>query len=416
MSTKTAKEESKGVVYRQLHGQAVRFYKRTPKANYTMDFEVMGERIQESTKWPTMADAERVAVARVREVKERKQGLTEAGLQHQRAKGKYATVQEVLDCLEGGDKIWDDGTMRTYKSALLRLARAADAERPLEAGMDKVLAEANLERFYALGQGGKGVNWVDSLECNGGLNSTMRNAKAMFSPRVIKIKFRHTKLPNLQVLRDMPMLRNVEDGFIPWPVEVYEAMHQASEVLKVEKPEKWLVNAMLRRLGLRDEELLNARREWIEVKYELGADGMGPPQQRAFLRIQNRGTEFSLLKHGAARVLELDAELQDILLPREGFLIAEGWAKSARYDLIYREHNQWLKAFIPDRVKKNHELRMHAGSIVYTLYGLDQAKVFLGHKSTATTERYYAAWLSASPKVDAAMVAKARVVLVAKAA
>lgn len=387
---------------REIHGVSVSFRKRKPGANYTMDFRVGGERFQETTGWPTMADAERAADKRVRELKERKQGLQAAGLAHQKAKGKYATVAEVVACLEDGAKVWDERTLQTYKSSLLRLARVVDAENPEGVGMERVLAESNLERFYAAGQGLAAVNWVDALPMNGGLNSTVRNVKALFRGRVLKIKFRDVKLPDLRVLEDMPAVRHTLDGFSPWPVEVYDAMHAASEVLKTEQPELWLVNAMLRRLGLRDEELLMARRDWIEVA-----------GKQAWLKIQNRGAEFTVLKHGRFRKLELDEELQGLLLPREGFLVADGQSTAARFNLIYRTHNQWMRQFIPDRVKGNHELRMHAGSIVYTLHGLEAASHFLGHKSIVTTERYYASWLASAPKVDAALVAKARVVRVA---
>lgn len=276
-----------------------------------------------------------------------------------------------------------------------------------------MLCEKTFEKFYAEGQGLKDVNWADALPANGGLNGCIRNLRALFSGRVLKLKFKGITLPDLRPLKDIPLLRCEHEGFVPWPEEVYNAMHEASVKLLADgKVELWLVNAMLRRLGLRDEELLESRREWIEVRYELAADEMGPPKRRAFLRLKNRGTEFSLLKNGASRVLELDDELQEILLPREGYLVAGSWSKTARYDLIYRLHSDFLRDFIPatDRVKSNHELRMHAGSIVYTLYGLEAAAAFLGHKSTQTTERFYAAWLAESPMVNASLVSKARVV------
>jgi len=57
----------------------------------------------------------------------------------------------------------DSGTLRTYKSALLRLARTVDDVAPFEVGMDKALARVTVERLFSLGQGreGRGVNWVD---------------------------------------------------------------------------------------------------------------------------------------------------------------------------------------------------------------------------------------------------------------
>lgn len=393
---------------RKFHGVSVSFRKRVAGGSWTMDFRVGGERFQEATGWPTLPDAERVAEKRVREVKELKQGLQAAGLSHQKAKGKAATVGEVVAALETGGKVWDVSTARAYKSSLLRLARVVDAVAPLEVSLSEVLAERSLERFYALGQGLPAVNWADALPVNGGLNKAIRDVRALFRPRVLKLKFADLKMPDLRPLRDLPFLRVEVHGFVPWPAAVYERMHQASEALRESKPELWLVNALLRRLGLRDEELLMARREWIELQEEWAADGMGPPLRRGWLVIQNRGSEFQILKHGRSRRLELDGELLAVLLRREGYLVGDGWTDNARYNLIYRLHSEWLRAFIPERTKSNHELRMWAGSQIYTRHGLEAAAYFLGHKSTATTERYYAAWLGESPMLDGAAVALGR--------
>lgn len=297
--------------------------------------------------------------------------------------------------------------MMVYTCSLKRLAKVVDLRAPLDVGLDRVLSETTIERFYAEGQGLPGVNWADSRPGNGGLNTCIRNVKAMFTARVVKIKFAHVKLPDLRQLRGAPLLRHRSKGFIPWPAGVYEAMHEASEKLRLADPEQWLVNAMLRRLGLRDGELLASRREWIEVQSVAAGDGMGPPKMRAWLVVHDRdgqeadGDEdevesFEVLKHGKERKLELDAELMFHLLPREGFLIGNGWTPHARYTFIYRQHNEWVRKFIPKRLRKkaNHELRMYAGSLVYMRDGLEAAAAFLGHKSTATTERYYAAFLS----------------------
>lgn len=412
MSTSPATAAKMKRIVKTLEGVDVSFYKRTEASNYTMDFRVAGERIQESSGWKLIADAERAASKKIKELKARVLAHEANGQRHRSIKSGFATVGEVVQAMEGGSKVWSDGSLRAYKSSLLRLARVVNAEQPQAVALDAVLCDRTFEKFYAKGQGLKEVNWADSLDANGGLNSAIRNLRSIFRGRVLKLKFQGLTLPDLRPLKDLPLLRCENEGFVPWPVDVYNAMHEASLAMKAEKPEMWLVNAMLRRLGLRDEELLESKRDWIELRYDLAADGMGPPRRRAFLRVKNRGNEFALLKRGAARFLELDDELQEMLLPREGYLIANGWSDSARYDLIYRVHSKFIRDFIPDRKKSNHELRMHAGSVVYTLHGLEAAAAFLGHKSTATTEQYYAAWLAESPMVDAGLVAKARVVKV----
>lgn len=395
---------------RQVHGVSVRFYKRTEAANLTMDFEVLGQRIQESTGWPTMKDAERAADKRVRELKEKVQGLLVHEAKVALAKGKVSTVKQALDLMDSqeGRAVWKPRTRDTYRAALVRLAKAAAPEAHEAAGLDVVLCEKAIDGFYAAGQGLARPNWTEKLPMNAGLNTTVRNVKALFNSWAVKQLFHSLKLPDLRELEKALFLHAPAEGFVPWPAEVYATMHAASEGLRQEKPELWLVNALLRRLGLRDEELLEARREWIEVQYVAAGDGMGPPQRRAWLAIQNRGVAFTILKHGAARRLELDWELQELLLPRTGHLVADGWAPTTRYKLIYRLHSQWLRPLLPtgvDHAKTNHQLRMYAGSMIYTTHGLEAAAYFLGHKSQETTEKYYAAWLGAAPMLDGTAVA-----------
>jgi integrase len=366
-------------VSKRIAGVAVRFYKRTAAASWTMDFMVPGssERVQESTRWTTLAEAERVAAGRIEEVKRLILNLGSKAL----VRGAWATVGEVLAVLDQGDKVVDSGTLRTYKSALLRLARTVDEVAPLEVGMDKALARVTVERLFSLGQGreGKGVNWVDPLPVNSGLNGTVRNALALMSHRERLMP--GLKVPDVVDLRKLPKLREARHGFVPWPAGVFERMKAEVEGLRDSQPELWLINVCLRRLGLRAEELLAARREWIEQ------DAQG----RWCLVVKDRA-DWQVLKHGKPRRLLLDAELAGVLLQKVGFLIADGLGETTRYDLIYRRHSEFLRRFIPDRTKSNHELRMHAASQVYMQQGLGAAAYFLGD-SASTTERFYASWL-----------------------
>lgn len=392
---------------RQIRGVTCSFYKRYGAFLY-MDFKVKKVRVKESTGCTTLDDAVRVADKRIQAMQEAGNGLAELKAMSARQRAAVATVREVLAALEGGDKVMTDNSLRTYKSALKRLALVAgeDAE---AARLDVVLSKENLERFYALGQGreGKGVNWVNRLPCNGGLNTTIRNVRALFRSKMIELKFADLKLPPLDDLKRLPKLPAAKGGFRPWPAGVYERMDAAAAELKETDPELWLVNVCLRFLGLRACELLAARREWITTS----ADG------RAWLNVQDHHAEdaeedevasFEMVKHGAARRLELNEVLKAALLPRTGWLIAPELATSdsletcedARHALIYRRHSEWLRQFIPDRRKSNHELRMYAGSLVAKQLGLEAACYFLGHTSLVTTQAFYWAWLKESPMLD----------------
>lgn len=187
-------------------------------------------------------------------------------------------------------------------------------------------------------------------------------------------------------------------------VIVHEVPVRHLRAVEVNYAELWLVNACLRRLGLRSGELLAARRSWLERR----------PDRAGALRwclvIKGRPEEgFTLLKHGAGRNLVLDDEMAGLLTGRgDGWLIGPTMAASARDNLVERLHNTWLRQFIPDRVKANHELRMWAGSLVYRQTGsLGDTAYFLGHRTTVTTERFYARWWQSSAVLDARAVSVA---------
>jgi hypothetical protein len=379
-----------------MHGIAVRFYKRRSSEFYTFDFGRGKERIQRVSDYTTVKEAEWQAAKQVKAWVDGRSGKTAAERELLVQRGRVATVGEVIALLEDA-RLWKEGTVRTYKSALLSLARTVNEEQPFKVGLDVLLTRATIERFYAQRQGLKAANWVDILPANGGANATVRNVKSLFRARAVDLHMQALKLPDLTALRGAHFLKAPPSEFVPWPEDVYAEMEAASQVLKTEKPELWLVNAMLRRLGLRDEELLEARREWIEVQ-----------GSRAWLVVANRGTEFTLLKNGAQRRLELDSELQEILLPRTGYLIADGWKPWPRKDLIYRTHSQWMRTFVGDEAAKtNHQLRKYAASKIYSTHGLVAAAEFLGD-TVATVEKYYKAYLGASPLLDGAAVAQAR--------
>jgi integrase len=399
---------------RQIRGVTCSFYKRYGAFLY-MDFKVKKVRVKESTGCTTLDDAVRVAEKRIQAMQEAGNGLADLKAFAVRQRAAVSTVREVLAALEGGDKVMTDNSLRTYKSALKRLALVAGADAEV-ARLDVVLSKANLERFYAQGQGreGQGVNWVNRLPCNGGLNTTIRNVRALFRPKMLELKFADLKLPPLEDLKRLPKLPAAKGGFKPWPPGVYEKMDAAAARLKEADYELWLVNVCLRFLGLRACELLAARREWISTS----EDG------RAWLNVQDHHAEdaeedevasFELVKHGAARKLELNEVLKAALLPRTGWLIAPALATSdsletcedARHALIYRRHSEWLRQFIPDRRKSNHELRMYAGSLVAKQHGLEAACYFLGHTSLVTTQAFYWAWLKESPMLDGKALAGA---------
>jgi hypothetical protein len=393
---------------RKIRGVTVSFYKRYGAFLY-MDFKVKKVRVRESTDCTTLDDAARVAEKRIQAMQEAGNGLAELKAFSARERAAVATVNDILAALEGGDKVLSHGSLRTYKSSLLQLGRVVDEEDPRAARLDVVLSRKNLERFYSQGQGREakeGVNWVNRLLCNGGLNTTVRNVRALFRGDMLDLKFKGLKLPPLDDLKRLPKLPQTEGGFVPWPAGVWEQMLEDAEALRTSDPELWLVNAMQRFLGLRNRELWHARREWITTAGD-----------QAWIHIEDHHDEdedetneasFEVLKHGRRRKLLLNDELKAVLLQRTGWLIAPELAtnddrtfrQDVRHHFIYRTHSKWLRKYIPKRRKSCHELRMYAGSLVAKQHTLEAASYFLGHTSIVTTQNFYWAWMKESPMLD----------------
>ncbi len=407
-----AAAESSAVIKRTLHGWAVRFYKRGKSAFYTFDFGRGRERVQRVSRYTMIKDAEWEASQEVRKWVDASSGKSAEEGRKAVARGPVAKVADVMALLErsGEDRLWEAGTARTYGSALMTLARVVDEKAPREVSLAAVLCAGTIERFYALKQGRSTVNWLARLPENGGANSVVRNVKSIFQDRMLKF-MTHLRLPDLTELVKAHYLKEEATEFEPWEEAVYQAMVVAADGLREVEPELWLVNAMLRRLGLRDAELLAARREWIELEYEWPADGMGPPMMVAVLVIKDRpdgAFPFQVLKHGSGRRLPLDSELAGLLLGREGWLVGAGLSDSGRHELIYRRHSQWMRPFVGEEAAKtNHQLRKYAGSKVFTAHGLEAAAYFLGD-SISTTDRYYRAWLKRGAMLDGRAVAVAR--------
>lgn len=329
---------------------------------------------------------------------------------HRRPENATATVQDVIDAVEGvkgdgtlwkqppGPEIWTARTWQAYKPALMRMARLVNREKPETAKLAEVLTARVIDLLQCEAQGvtnREALNLRDRLDVNGGANTTLRNVRALFSDTAVMRLFHHLQLPSLAEFRAVPFLKSPATGFVPWTEEAWRGFVEASEKLKETNLALWEVNAWLRRTGLRDEELLNATRSWIE---ETKA---GP-----VLVIKDRGAAFSLLKHGKGRRIGLDADLWALVkdLPSDAALVGRGMTEHGRWNLIYRDHCAHVGQFIPERQKKNHELRMMAGSLVYERDGLQAAADFLGHKSMNTTRNFYAAQLSATAPLSAEAV------------
>jgi len=255
-----------------------------------------------------------------------------------------------------------------------------------------ILSRSLVESWMTAMQGGRTLDRRTRRQVNISINSTYKHARDVFARKLMDEKYAHLKLPDLQSFLSVPLLPTPAAHWTRIPRTQLEAMMEAAETLRHTKPDLWRVNLLLRRLGLRNSELAAARRNWI-IETETGHA----------LAVEDR-PDYQL-KGVRPRTLPLSPDVAEAVLsvePPDAHLILPLGNKTDRLALIEREHNQWLRPFIPDRIKGNHELRKHAGSMVLTNHGLAAAQRFLGHSSQLTTERWYATYLQDLPAITLA--------------
>lgn len=215
------------------------------------------------------------------------------------------------------------------------------------------------------------------------INSDVRQARAVFSRNAVDYyESQGLVMPeSLAKFMKVRLLKEEMHGYVPIDPAILAEMDAAIAELKITDYELWKVLIIVRRLGLRDDELLHAKGKWIVATNE------GP----AFA-IRN-SVEFKT-KNGIEREILLPPDLAKELtgIGAEKFIIRHDLLPTPRYNFIYRKANVWIRQYLPDREKGLYELRKQAGSEVATSAPghIYDAQKFLGHKSYATTEKYYA--------------------------
>jgi len=330
------------------------------------------------------------------------------------ASASWATIADILICYQGGTNHASKTTLRTNANSLIQIARTLIPSEPPSKSGDiptpaqlrvaeqkakaatlllpaTILTRDLAETWMKRKQGGRVLDRRLRQQINISINSTYKHARDVFARKLMSEKYAALKLPDLTGFLTVPTLPIPQQYWTRIPRENYAAMVAAAAQLEHTDPDLWLCNLLIRRIGLRNSELAAAKSSWL---VETDTPGI------IALSIQDR-PDFQL-KGVRPRTIPLSADLASILKKVDGHLLMPAANKTDRLALIERRHNIWLRQFIPDRTKGNHELRKHAGSLILTKQGLPAAQRYLGHSSQQTTERWYATYLQDLPALTAA--------------
>jgi hypothetical protein len=208
--------------------------------------------------------------------------------------------------------------------------------------------------------------------------SFVRQAKAVVGPEKMRF-YAGLKLPDLSGFRGERVAKPRKSRPKPMDLSALTAMVAARGALRENDPGVYVVNLLMSCLGLRNIEVLMARRHWI-------MDGQ--------MHIIDRPEE-NFFPKGAEGAVEVNGEVvREILsfqhLCVDGFLVP-GQTMTDRRQAIYRRHSEWVKTWIRDHTKTSYELRRYAGSRLLDMGAtIFDVRDFLRHRDVKTTTDWYA--------------------------
>lgn len=254
-----------------------------------------------------------------------------------------------------------------------------------------VLTKDLVRKYQAARLGAETVDLRAARQGNSSINSTLSQARGVFSKDAMLEKLAELRLPDLAGFLKARLLPQVAGGPEPIGVELFARVYEAwSALVPSADHELYLCQWLLRQTGLRTEYVLSLRGSWLR---EAAGGGWE-------LDVRARPEEgFALKPKTSPQRVPLAGELAEVLLARREqhgpaacVLLPRG-SITARTELVRRRHNAWLKNIIGGRgqmCQGNHRLRDTVASVCRALWGLDVAQMALGHSSPMTTAKHYA--------------------------
>ena len=206
------------------------------------------------------------------------------------------------------------------------------------------------------------------------INSTLQCAKSLFSKDAMKM-YPDWDVSRAQILLDSSKYKRVKKVYrLPSPILVTKTFNLLKSY-ENKKPDHYIALALALYFGLRRNEILNARRDWVKI-VEKGLSIVGVYTERNFLVKSGEDGDASGNTVIAKKILE-QSQSFDYLLSTQ----------SARtvFDPLLKD----LRAIGWDREKPIHECRKLYGSYLASTKSLYHAQKNLRHASAMTTNDFY---------------------------
>lgn len=392
-ATTTAKRSYRYDVTEFVHrGKQRIIYRRQPQGNFYARRQINNKPHEKSLDTPIAKAATLRAKAWLDEIDAAATTGKWERLDPLRSRSPWASIGEILERFTGSQLPASErqnlirGRRVTARhldgcaSALRGLLQLATGETDTDQLRADRLTESTVRAFIAAARA--------AGRSESGIRSTLTQARCVIAPAIMHI-YSDLRIPDLSGFRVVIRLDTGDDvGFSPIPPETEEAMETAARSLHAADPAVWLTYMLMSRLGMRNIEIERATIDWLR------------PDETGTWHLHIPAT-----KGGLARALALPPDLTHTEIHQiagTGPHIIPARNPTERRDICQRQINRFVTRYLPDRTKCAYELRKWAGSLVWSTQTPAAAQAFLGHRSIATTERYYARFLRPVRAVTAA--------------
>jgi len=299
------------------------------------------------------------------------------------------TIGEVVDFLKHeADQFALSATVTNYANSLMRVVEVGHGKSKdwvLKQSLD-VLTESLAVEYIKTKQGAGRINYVAPMKINTTINSMLRQAKAVFSRRArAAYDKKGWEMPDtLNGFLRVSKLREVSHRYSDNPIspETFAEIDAALPALRERDERLYFIHLMLRLMGMRNSEVVRARRHWLVSRTVKG-------DSRKALVITARHGEDAPKR--SDREILVPRAIEEYFLSHDNEHLIPAENHTERKRLVGKGHSTWLRAFLPGRTKTNHELRKHAGSVIATrTNSYERAAEFLGDDIETAKENYLA--------------------------
>lgn len=350
------------------HGDITVYWKEARRGWYYR-VQIDGKRVEKSCGVSQNSKAGReTALKKARAIASALQGGDEMALAEAVRRPGYATLGEVADIYSAHGPA--KSKTKTLSRFVLYAREATGREDWRERSCEAALSAEALRR------------WITAQERAGrsknGIHSDVSQIKSVVARKRIHL-FKDMKLPDLTEFWSVTGGSTKTEGYQPIDRSVLRRMDAAARIpLRKQNPRVWAIYWLMRKAGLRNEEIEDLKWAWVEWK----------DKKTAVLVLVERDCWTPKGRSGRVPVRARLMRLIHRALGGGEYVIPRKH-KTEAHDLTHYDINDFVRQFLPEGNKGAYNLRKEYGAMIALRDGIEVASRLLRHSDISTTYRHY---------------------------